>query len=161
MLLGSVSTCFLTYNLTLFAIFHRKKRHSVWILEFNLFLLFFSRINNRISAGEILEHPFIENFALSEAEIALKPIIEVEEPIEEVKQDEAIEVVEEFERMKLPTEILEGNDDTGYHPFDYPSENEMAYGQFRKHPNFQYFQKINFSKYPCTFPLFFIFLIRF
>ena len=35
--------------------------------------------------------------------------------------------------MKLPTEILEGNDDTGYHPFDYHSENEMAYGQFRKH----------------------------
>lgn len=92
------------------------------------------RINNRISAGEILEHPFIENFALSEAEIALKPIIEVEEPIEEVKQDEAIEVVEEFERMKLPTEILEGNDDTGYHPFDYPSENEMAYSPPRSKP---------------------------
>ena len=124
-------------------------------------MLFFSRINNRISAGEILEHPFIENFALSEAEIALKPIIEVEEPIEEVKQDEAIEVVEEFERMKLPTEILEGNDDTGYHPFDYPSENEMAYGQFRKHPNFQYFQKNNFSKCPCTFPLFSFFLLDF
>jgi len=91
-------------------------------------------INNRISAGEILEHPFIQNFALSQAEIALKPIIEVEEPIEEVKQNEEVEVVEEFEKMKLPAEVLEGNDDTGYHPFEYHSENEMAYSPPRSQP---------------------------
>jgi serine/threonine protein kinase len=89
-------------------------------------------IYGRISAGEILEHPFIEKFAMTNDDIALKPIIEVDEPNEEV-QDEA-KVVEEFEKMKLPTEILEGNDDTGYHPYEYHSESEMAYSPPRSQP---------------------------
>merc|ERR1712039_302834 len=48
------------------------------------------------------------------------------------------EIEVQFEKMQLPTEILEGNDDSGYnyHPFKYPSEDscEMAYSPPRSQP---------------------------
>jgi len=105
----------------------------------------------RISAAEILEHPFIQKYAMSDEEIQLNPIIEEDEEEEhhlhQVQQEQqdiittttrTDEIEVQFEKMQLPTEILEGNDDSGYnyHPFKYPSEDsiEMAYSPPRSQP---------------------------
>jgi hypothetical protein len=106
----------------------------------------------RISAAEILEHPFIQKYAMSDEEIQLNPIIEEDEEehvhhiIHQVQQERqdittttrTDEIEVQFEKMQLPTEILEGNDDSGYnyHPFKYPSEDscEMAYSPPRSQP---------------------------
>ena len=102
----------------------------------------------RISAAEILEHPFIQKYAMSDEELQLNPIIEEDEEennnLHQVQQEHQQDITNtnkttrtdeievQFEKMQLPTEILEGNDDSGYnygHPFKYPSEDssEMAY----------------------------------
>lgn len=102
-------------------------------------------IYGRISAAEILEHPFIENYALTNEEIAKNPSqFEKLNPKKNhhAKKDhhadkklvEAKAVEELFEKMKLPTEILEGSDDTGYQPFEYYSESDMAYSPPRSQP---------------------------
>jgi serine/threonine protein kinase len=102
----------------------------------------------RISAAEILEHPFIQKYAMSDEEIQLNPIIEEDEEeqqhqVQQEQQDitttRTDEIEVQFEKMQLPTEILEGNDDSGYnnnYPFKYPSEDlsEMAYSPPRSQP---------------------------
>jgi len=112
----------------------------------------------RISAAEILEHPFIQKYAMSDEEIQLNPIIEEDEEeninnnnLHQVQQEHQQDIITntkttrtdeievQFEKMQLPTEILEGNDDSGYnygHPFKYPSEDssEMAYSPPRSQP---------------------------
>merc|ERR1711884_661025 len=111
----------------------------------------------RISAAEILEHPFIQKYAMSDEEIQSNPIIEEDEEeninnnLHQVQQEHQQDIITnakttrtdeievQFEKMQLPTEILEGNDDSGYnygHPFKYPSEDssEMAYSPPRSQP---------------------------
>merc|ERR1712178_323648 len=85
---------------------------------------------------------------MSDEEIQLNPIIEEDEEeqqhqVQQEQQDitttRTDEIEVQFEKMQLPTEILEGNDDSGYnnnYPFKYPSEDssEMAYSPPRSQP---------------------------
>ena len=120
-------------------LFHAKINKQI-LLKFNQITccIYCRNIYGRISAAEILEHPFIENYALTNEEIAKNPSqFEKLNPKKNhhAKKDhhadkklvEAKAVEELFEKMKLPTEILEGSDDTGYQPFEYYSESDMAY----------------------------------